>query len=107
MAEFQAGYALRIYLSEQDKHHGKPLYEWIVHQVRDQGLEYVKVVRGIMGFGALRRVHTIKIELLSLDLPIVVEVIDTEEQIDRFLGLINGAIPDGLITISKTQVRSS
>ena len=62
------GYLLRIFIGESDKHDGKPLYEWIVLKAREQGLAGATVLRGLMGFGAHSRLHTFKIERLSLDL---------------------------------------
>src|SRR5262249_61474058 len=74
------GYLLRIFIGEGDKHGGKPLYEWIVLKAREQGLAGATVLRGLMGFGAHSRLHTFKIERLSLDLPIIIELVDTREK---------------------------
>lgn len=106
MALPEEGCLLRIFIGEQDKHAGKPLYEWIVLQARQQGLAGATVLRGIMGFGANSRViHTFKIERLSEDLPIVVEIVDTREKLEAFMALIDGTIPAGLATLEKAQVR--
>ena len=100
------GCLLRIFIGESDKHAGKPLYEWIVRQAREQALAGATVLRGIMGFGANSRViHTFKIERLSEDLPIVIEIVDTREKLEQFLTLIDGEIKAGLATIEKVQVR--
>jgi hypothetical protein len=101
----EEGYLLRIFIGESDKHHGHPLYEWIVQQAREQHLAGATVLRGIMGFGAHSRLHTFKIERLSEDLPIVVEIVDTREKLEAFLELIDGAIVEGLATLEKAQVR--
>ena len=78
----EEGLLLRIFIGESDRHDGKPLYEWIVLQAREKGLAGATVLRGMMGFGAnTRQIHTFKIEALSEDMPIVVEIIDTEENI--------------------------
>jgi PII-like signaling protein len=102
----EEGWLLRIFIGETDKHGGKPLYEWIVLQAREQGLAGATVLRGMMGFGANTRViHTFKIERLSTDLPVIVEIVDTREKLDRFLDLVDPAIEAGLVTLEKAQVR--
>ncbi len=100
------GYLLRIFIGESDKHEGKPLYEWIVRQAREQALAGATVTRGMMGFGAnSREIHTFKIERLSEDLPVVIEIVDTQDKLENFLSLIGGEIKAGLATIEKVQVR--
>lgn len=99
------GYLLRIFIGESDKHAGQPLYEWIVLQGRAHGLAGATVLRGLMGYGAASRIHTAKIESLSDDLPIIVELVDTREKLEAFLPVIDAAILDGLATLEKTQVR--
>jgi hypothetical protein len=102
----EEGYLLRIFIGESDKHAGKLLYEWIVLQAREQGLAGATVLRGIMGFGANSRViHTFKIERLSEDLPIIIEIVDTREKLEKFLAAIDGEIHAGLATLEKAQVR--
>ena len=98
------GSLLRIFIGESDKHSGKPLYEWIVLRAREEGLAGATVLRGLMGFGAHSRLHTFKIERLSLDQPIVVELVDTKEKLERFLGFIDGQIEEGLATLEKVQI---
>jgi hypothetical protein len=106
MALPEEGSLLRIFIGEQDRHAGKPLYEWIVLQARQHGLAGATVLRGIMGFGANSRViHTFRIERLSEDLPIVVEIVDTREKLEAFMALIDDTIPAGLATLEKAQVR--
>jgi PII-like signaling protein len=105
MALPQAGYLLRIFLGEADKHEGRPLYEWLVHHARERSLAGATVVRGLMGFGANSRIHTFKIERLSLDLPIIVEIVDTREKLESFLAEIDPIIQDGLATLEKAEVR--
>jgi uncharacterized protein len=99
------GSLLRIFIGESDKHEGMPLYEWIVRQARQEGLAGATVLRGLEGFGAHSRVHTAKILRLSLDLPIVVEIVDSLEKIDAFIPIIDEAIPEGLATVETVQVR--
>ncbi|MDH4036066.1 MAG: DUF190 domain-containing protein [Candidatus Krumholzibacteria bacterium] len=101
----QEGCLLRIFIGESDKHGGKPLYEWIVSQARERKLAGATVLRGIMGFGANSRIHTAKILRLSEDLPIVVEIVDTRDKLDAFLGEIEGSIGAGLATLEKAEVR--
>jgi len=102
----EEGYLLRIFIGESDKHSGIPLYEWIVIEARQQGIAGVTVTRGIMGFGADSRViHTFKIERLSEDLPIIVEIVDTREKLEKFLAYIDDKIHAGLATLEKVQVR--
>ena len=102
----EEGSLLRIFIGESDKCAGKPLYEWIVIQARKQGLAGATVLRGIIGFGAKSRViHTFKIERLSMDLPVVVEIVDTRENLEEFLALIEDKIHEGLATLEKAQIR--
>jgi uncharacterized protein len=81
------------------------LYEWIVRTAREYGLAGATVLRGVEGFGANSRVRTAKILELSTDLPIIVEIVDTAEKIERFLAVIDGAIKDGLATVERVQIR--
>jgi len=102
----EEGYLLRIFIGEADKKEGKPLYEWLVLQAREQGLAGATVLRGVMGFGANTRViHTFKIEQLSEDMPMVVEIVDTKEKLEAFLDSIDGHIPAGLVTLEKAHIR--
>ncbi len=84
---------------------GKPLYEWLVFKARERGLAGVTVLRGIMGFGAHSRLHTFKIERLSLDLPIVVEIVDTQAKLEEFLAEVDPLIHEGLATLERADVR--
>ena len=101
----EEGALLRIFLGENDRRDGHPLYEWIVKKAREQGLAGATVVRGIMGFGAHSRMHTAKILRLSEDLPILVEIVDTREKIEAFLPAIDHAIGEGLATVERVSVR--
>jgi uncharacterized protein len=98
---------LRIFVGESDKYEKQPLYEWIVTQARAQGLAGATVLRGIMGFGANTRViHTFKIERLSEDLPMIIEVVDTTDKLETFLSFIEQHIRSGLLaTMENVQVR--
>src|SRR5437867_10161035 len=99
------GFLLRIFIGESDRHDGKPLYEWVVLKAREAGLAGATVLRGVMGFGAHSRLHTFKIERLSEDLPMVIEIVDTKEKLDGFLAEIDGDIPEGLATLERVDVR--
>jgi len=101
----QDGCLLRIFLGESDRHSGRPLHEWIVLKAREQGLAGATVLRGMMGYGAHSRLHTSKIERLSLDLPIVVEIVDVRAKVEAFLVLIDGDIAEGLATLERAEVR--
>lgn len=100
----EEGSLLRIFIGESDRHAGKPLYEWLVLAARQHGLAGATVLRGLMGYGAHSRLHTFKIERLSEDLPIVVEIVDTREKLEAFLSLIDGVIPEGLATMERAFV---
>lgn len=100
------GFLLRIFVGESDKHHGKELYEWLVIEARKRGMAGATVLRGMMGFGAHSVIHTFKIERLSEDLPIVVEIVDSQEKIEDFLAFAEGQIKHGMLaTVEKVQVR--
>lgn len=102
----QEGSLLRILIGEADKYEHKPLYEWIVLKAREQGLAGATVLRGMMGFGAnTRQIHTFRFDTLSEDLPIVIEIVDTEENLEKFLDLIEPNITAGLVTLEKAQVK--
>jgi hypothetical protein len=101
----EEGSLLRIFIGESDRHGGKLLYEWLVLKAREEGLAGATVLRGVMGFGAHSRMHTFRIERLSEDLPVVVEIVDSADKLEAFLALIDGEIPEGLATLEKAQIR--
>src|SRR5271170_4332878 len=96
--------SLRIFLGENDRHDGKPLYEAIVLAARTAGLAGATVLRGPMGFGHSSRLHTAKILRLSQDLPLLIEIVDSEDKIKAFLPTIDAMMTSGLITLEKVQV---
>jgi PII-like signaling protein len=98
------GKLLRIFIGESDTWHGKPLYQAIVERVRREGLAGATVVRGIEGFGARSHLHTARILRLSEDLPVVVEIADTEEHIERVLPILDEMVGDGLVTMERVHV---
>jgi uncharacterized protein len=95
---------LRIFIGEDDRDGGQPLYESIVLKAREMHLAGATVLRGGMGFGDSSRLHTTKILRLSEDLPIVIEIVDSEEKINAFLPVIEAIMGSGLVTLEKVQV---
>ena len=98
------GKLLRIFIGEQDKWQGQPLYEAIIHLARRQGLAGATCLKGFLGFGAKSHLHTVKLLRLSEDLPVVIEIVDSEEKVQQFLIQIDPMIKDGLITLEKAEV---
>lgn len=95
---------LRIFIGESDRWEHKPLYEAIVLKARESHLAGATVLRGPMGFGKSSRLHTAKILQLSMDLPLVIEIVDAEDKIQNFLPLLNPMMKSGLITLEKVRV---
>jgi PII-like signaling protein len=95
---------LRIIIGESDRHQHKPLYEAIVLKARETHLAGATVLRGAMGFGKSSRLHTAKILRLSMDLPVVIEIVDSEEKIRAFLPVLDPMLGGGLVTMEKVQV---
>jgi PII-like signaling protein len=98
------GTLLRIFVGESDQWQGKPLFESIVLAARKHGLAGATVLRGPMGFGASSIIHSAKIVRLSSDLPIVVEIVDTEAKIHDFLPILDEMVTEGMITLETVQV---
>jgi PII-like signaling protein len=95
---------LRIFIGESDRWGHKPLYEAIVLKARELHLAGATVLRGPMGFGKSSRLHTAKILRLSMDLPLVIEIVDSEEKIQGFLPVLDEMMKGGLITLEKVRV---
>ena len=95
---------LRIFLGEDERHEHQPLYEAIVMKAREHHLAGATVLRGPMGFGHSSRIHTTKVLRLSQDLPVVVEIVDSEAKINAFLPVLDAMIGSGLVTLEKVQV---
>ena len=95
---------LRIFLGENDKADGKPLYEAIVLKAREQHLAGATVLRGPMGFGHSSRLHTAKILRLSEDLPFIIEIVDAEDKMNAFLPVLDKMMTSGLVTLEKVKV---
>ena len=102
----QDGALLRIFIGEAEKAHGKPLYEWIVLQARERGLAGATVLRGMMSYGgSTRKIHTFRFDTLSEDLPIIIEIVDTQENLEKFLESVEPQIKAGLATLEKAQIK--
>lgn len=100
----EEGKLLRIFIGESDRWQHRPLYEAIVLKARELGLAGATVLRGPMGFGANSRLHTAKILRLSEDLPLIIEIVDTAEQIDLLLPHLDEMVKEGLVTLENVQV---
>ena len=95
---------LRIFIGESDRWNHKPLYEAIVLKARALHLAGATVLRGPMGFGKSSRMHTAKILRLSMDLPIVIEIVDSEEKINELLPALEQMMSGGMVTLERVQV---
>jgi hypothetical protein len=100
----QNGNLLRVFIGEQDRWQGKPLYEAIVVLARKEGMAGATVIKGCMGFGRKSHMHTAKILRLSEDLPIIIEIVDSEEKINKFIPRLDEMVKEGLITLEKVNV---
>jgi PII-like signaling protein len=98
------GLLVRIYLGESDLYEGRPVYERIVQEAHTLGLAGATVLRGMMGYGAGSRIHTTKVLRLAEELPVVVEVVDTEDNIQRLLPFLDRAVEEGLVTMEKVRI---
>ena len=105
MNGFEKGKLLRIYIEETDRYHGKPLYEQIVLRAREFGLSGATVLRGLMGYGAHSHLHTAKLLRFSETLPVVVEIVDTEERLEEFYPLLDEMVNNGLVTVESVELR--
>jgi PII-like signaling protein len=95
---------LRVFIGESDRWNHKPLYEAIVLKAREMQMAGATVLRGPMGFGKSSRLHTSKILRLSMDLPLVIEIVDTEEKLNSFLPVLDEMMTRGLVTLEKVRV---
>jgi hypothetical protein len=95
---------LRIFLGESDRWEHKPLYEAIVLKAREMHMAGATVLRGPMGFGKTSHLHTAKILRLSMDLPLIIEIVDSEEKINAFLPVLDTMMGGGLVTLEKVKV---
>jgi uncharacterized protein len=98
------GKLLRIFIGEKDKWNGQSLHEAIIKIAREKGMAGATAIKGFMGFGAHSRMHTAKLLELSEDLPIIIEIVDSEEKINAFIPNIDEMVKDGLVTLEKANV---
>ena len=98
------GKLLRIFIGEADKWQGRPLYEEIVLLAKKEGLAGATATKGFMGFGCKSHMHTAKILRLSEDLPVIVELVDSDEKIGKFIPYLDEMVKEGLITLEKVNV---
>lgn len=104
MRNLENGFLLRIIIGESDKYKGKPLYEQLVLKAREMGLAGATAFRGIMGFGASSHLHFAKFLRLSEDLPVIIEIVDTEEHLKGFLEFVDEVVKEGIVTLEKVSV---
>ncbi|MEJ2254506.1 MAG: DUF190 domain-containing protein [Nitrospirota bacterium] len=97
-------FLLRIFIGESDRVGGRPLHEVVVEEARKRGMSGATVLRGFLGFGANSRIHTTKVLRLSEDLPVVVEIVDSEQKVEAFLPELDTLIGEGLVTLEKVRV---
>jgi len=90
---------LRVYSDDSDSFEGKPFYQWLVEEAHHRGLRGATVTRGIMGFGGHSEIHSSKVFALAADLPVVVEIIDSREQVLEFVATFQAQLNKGLATI--------
>ena len=98
------GKLLRIFIGEADKWQGRPLYEEIIYLAKKEKMAGATAIKGFMGFGCKSHMHTAKILRLSEDLPIVIEIVDSEEKISAFIPRLDAMVKEGLITLEKVSV---
>jgi uncharacterized protein len=95
---------LRIYIDNQDKHDGKPLWEELLKAVKEHGMAGATVFKGVAGMGAHAVLRTFNVFVLSQELPVVVEIIDTEEKIKNFIEKIDSIMEEGMMTMTDTEI---
>jgi len=100
------GKLVRVFIGDSDRWHHKPLYEAIVERVRKEGIAGATVMRAIEGFGASSHLHSARILRLSEDLPLIIEIVDTEEHVDRIMPILDEMVGDGLVTVENVHVIS-
>jgi len=100
----QEGLILRIYVREEDRFEGKPLYKKVLEIAKDKGLAGATIFRAIMGYGPSRKIRSLSFADLSSNLPVMIEIVDTEEKIKAFLKEINGLVKHGLLTLQPITI---
>ena len=102
----EEGCLLRVFVGESDRYDGMALYEWIVQLARDHGIAGATALRGMAGYGIHHRIHTAKVLRLTTELPVIVEIVDTVENIKRFLPVLDGVIHEGIATLERVEIRA-
>lgn len=105
MKQFSAAVALRIYITETDKHRGRPLYEQIVMQAHELHLAGATVTRGMVGFGAHNYIHANKLLTLSEDMPVVITIVDVKENVLKIVPFLDEVVTEGMVTMEPIQVK--
>ena len=100
----EQGKLLRIFIGEGDHYKGKPLYEAIVLKARELNLAGATVLKGVMGYGANSRLHTSKVLRMSEDMPLIIEIVDTEEKLESIMPFLEETVREGLITLEAAKV---
>lgn len=95
---------LKIYISNEDQHEGRPLYEVLLAQAKASGLAGATVIKAVAGMGAHSQIHTFSVWVLQQKMPLIVAIIDTEEKIEAFLDAVDGMIEEGLVTMNDIDV---
>lgn len=98
------GQLLRIFIGENDRHEGRPLYECIVQRARGEGIAGATVLRGMMGYGAHSLIHSTKAVGIPEDMPVVVEIVDKAEKIKKFIPALERIVREGLVTLEKVNI---
>ncbi len=104
MIETSKGTLLRIFIGDSDRHEGQPLHRVLVQRAHAMGLEGATVLHGPLGFGRHSRMHTAKLAELSSDLPVVIELVDSEEAIQRFMKEVDALVQEGLVTLESVNI---
>ena len=104
MIRTSEGTLLRIFIGDSDRHAGQPLHKVLVQRAHAMGLSGATVLRGPLGFGRHSRMHTVKLAELSSDLPLVIELVDTDETIQRFMNEVDVLVQEGLVTLEKVRI---
>ncbi|HHT9118229.1 MAG TPA: DUF190 domain-containing protein [Candidatus Hypogeohydataceae bacterium YC38] len=104
MKKVEEGRLLRVFVGENHRFKGMPLFEAIIHKAKDAGLGGTTILKGIEGFGSHGKIHTIRVLRVAEDMPIVIEIVDTPEKIDSFLPLLDEMMQEGIVTIEDVKV---
>jgi uncharacterized protein len=102
--ESSEGTLLRIFIGDSDRHEGKPLYKTLVQRAHDMGIAGATVLHGPMGFGRHSRLHSARLAEVGSDLPVVIELVDTDAAIQRFMEVVDTLVGEGLVTLEKVRI---